>query len=123
MFITSLNVNFALRFRIFHCSDPYVKINMLYADQRMAKKKTRLKKRTLNPVFNESFLFDIPQDGLENISLEFQVLDHDRVTKNEVIGRLEIGPTCEPDTSQSLHWAEVLQNPRKQIAEWHKLTE
>ncbi|KAJ8029816.1 Synaptotagmin-4 [Holothuria leucospilota] len=104
-------------------ADPYVKINMLYGNQRMAKKKTRLKKRTLNPVFNESFLFDIPQEGLEDISLEFQVLDHDRVTKNEVIGRLEIGPSCEAETSQSLHWQEVLQNPRKQIAEWHKLTE
>lgn len=113
-----------LWFNFFNPADPYVKINMLYGNQRMAKKKTRLKKRTLNPVFNESFLFDIPQEGLEDISLEFQVLDHDRVTKNEVIGRLEIGTSCgEAETSQSLHWQEVLQNPRKQIAEWHKLTE
>merc|ERR1712203_121436 len=35
-------------------SDPYVKIYLLHKDQRISKKKTHVKKRTLNPVFNES---------------------------------------------------------------------
>lgn len=54
--------------------------------QRIAKKKTHVKKRTLSPVFNESFVFDIPQGGeaLDAVSLEFLLLDWDRVTKNEV---------------------------------------
>ena len=67
--------------------DPYVKIYLLYNDQRIAKKKTHVKKRTLNPVFNESFVFELPhlEEGLKNISLEFMLLDWDRVTKNEVI--------------------------------------
>lgn len=59
---------------------------LLYNGQRVAKKKTHVKKRTLNPVFNESFVFEIPNgaDSLANISLEFLLLDWDRVTKNEV---------------------------------------
>ncbi len=68
-------------------ADPYVKIYLLYNDQRIAKKKTHVKKRTLNPVFNESFVFDLPNlddEGLKNVSLEFLLLDWDRVTKNEV---------------------------------------
>ena len=68
--------------------DPYVKIYLLYNDQRIAKKKTHVKKRTLNPVFNESFVFELPHlgdDGLKHVSLEFMLLDWDRVTKNEVI--------------------------------------
>lgn len=67
-------------------ADPYVKIYLLYNGQRIAKKKTHVKKRTLSPVFNESFVFDIPTtgDGLANVSLEFLLLDWDRVTKNEV---------------------------------------
>lgn len=66
--------------------DPYVKIYLIYNNQRIAKKKTHVKKRTLNPVFNESFVFDLPkgEDGLGNITLEFMLLDWDRVTKNEV---------------------------------------
>lgn len=106
-------------------SDPYVKIYLLYNEQRIAKKKTHVKKRTLNPVFNESFVFDLPNlddQGLKNISLEFLLLDWDRVTKNEVIGRLDLGgPNC---TGSALnHWNEVVTSPRRQIAEWHKLQE
>lgn len=103
-------------------SDPYIKVYLLYNNQRIAKKKTHVKKRTLNPVYNESFLFDVPyNEGLANISLEFLVLDWDRMTKNEVVGRLEIGSKA---SSQEIHhWNEVMNCPRKQIAEWHKLTE
>ena len=69
------------------CSDPYVKIYLLHKDQRISKKKTHVKKRTLNPVFNESFVFDLPRtdNGLADIQLEFALLDWDRVTKNEVL--------------------------------------
>ncbi len=55
-------------------SDPYVKVYMLVNGQKVAKKKTHVKKRTLAPVYNESFLFDLPagQDPavLEQVSFE-----------------------------------------------------
>ncbi|KAK3602773.1 hypothetical protein CHS0354_027771 [Potamilus streckersoni] len=103
-------------------SDPYVKLYLLYNGQRIAKKKTHVKKRTLNPVFNESFVFDVPyNEGLQNISLEVLILDWDRMTKNEVIGRLEIGVRVPGHPGH--HWQEVMNCPRKQIAEWHKLLE
>ncbi|XP_075210861.1 synaptotagmin 4 [Lycorma delicatula] len=105
-------------------ADPYVKMYLLCNGQRIAKKKTHVKKRTLNPVFNESFVFEIPAgaDGLDNVHLEFMLLDWDRVTKNEVIGRLELGGS--KSTGAALHhWNEVCNSPRRQIAEWHKLRE
>ena len=73
-------------------ADPYVKIYLLYNEQRIAKKKTHVKKRTLSPVFNESFVFDIPTggDGLDCVSLEFLLLDWDRVTKNEVMNMSKV---------------------------------
>ncbi|XP_013393522.1 synaptotagmin-4-like isoform X2 [Lingula anatina] len=103
-------------------SDPYVKIYLLYDGQRVAKKKTHVKKRTVNPVFNESFVFDVPSnEGLENIGLELLLLDYDRVTKNEVIGRLDLG--VHTKGNELCHWSEVVNCPRKQIAQWHKLKE
>ena len=78
---------------------------MLCNEQRTGtKKKTHVKKKTLNPVFNESFVFDLPQhlegtgeggegggaNCIKNISFEFQLLDWDRVTKNEVRNRREL---------------------------------
>ena len=51
-----------------------------------------MKKRTLNPVFNESFVFDLPRtdNGLADVTLEFALLDWDRVTKNEVRWELKV---------------------------------
>lgn len=46
-------------------ADPYVKIYLLCNGQRIAKKKTHVKKRTLSPVFNESFAFDIPANEVK----------------------------------------------------------
>lgn len=68
-------------------ADPYVKIYLMYNSQRISKRKTHVKKRTLNPIFNESLTFEIPNgtEGLSKVSLEFAMLDWDRVTKNEVI--------------------------------------
>lgn len=85
-----------------------------------------MKKRTLSPVFNESFAFDIPSaegtgQTLEGVSLELMLLDWDRVTKNEVIGRLELGPNSSGTALN--HWKEVCNSPRRQIADWHKLRE
>jgi synaptotagmin-4 len=101
--------------------DPYVKIYLLFNGQRVAKKKTHVKKRTLNPVYNESFAFEVPgHEDLRNLSVEFQLLDWDRVTKNEMIGRLELGLGKGSELADK-HWSEVMNNPRKQIAEWHKL--
>ncbi|CAH0687897.1 unnamed protein product [Spodoptera exigua] len=105
-------------------ADPYVKMYLLYNGQRIAKKKTHVKKRTLNPVFNESFVFEVPaapNATLDHVSLELLVLDWDRVTKNEVIGRLELGAAGAGSARH--HWREVQAAPRRQIADWHKLKE
>jgi len=110
--------------------DPYVKVYLTYNGQRIAKKKTHIKKRTLNPVFNESFIFDLPttdptgaaaSNFLAGVSLEFVVLDWDQMTKNEIVGHLEIGAGS--GDAERAHWLEVVSCPRKQIASWHKLNE
>lgn len=106
----------------FSSSDPYVKVNVFYGRKRIAKKKTHVKKSTLNPVFNESFIYDIPPELLPEISVEFLVVDFDRTTKNEVLGRLLLG-LHSPAPSGSAHWKEVCENPRRQISKWHNLSE
>ncbi|XP_034356254.1 synaptotagmin-11 isoform X1 [Arvicanthis niloticus] len=102
--------------------NPYVKVNVYYGRKRIAKKKTHVKKCTLNPVFNESFIYDIPTDLLPDISIEFLVIDFDRTTKNEVVGRLILGAHS-VTASGAEHWREVCESPRKPIAKWHSLSE
>uniref|UniRef100_A0A1A8E3K5 Synaptotagmin XI n=1 Tax=Nothobranchius kadleci TaxID=1051664 RepID=A0A1A8E3K5_NOTKA len=103
-------------------ANPYVKVNVFYGRKRIAKKKTHVKKCTLNPVFNESFIYDIPPELLPEISVEFLVVDFDRTTKNEVLGRLLLG-LHSPSSSGTSHWREVCENPRRQISKWHNLSE
>lgn len=102
--------------------DPYVKVNVYYGRKRIAKKKTHVKKCTLDPVFNESFIYDIPTDLLPDISIEFLVIDFDRTTKNEVVGRLILGAHS-VTASGAEHWREVCESPRKPVAKWHCLSE
>ncbi|KAM3872717.1 synaptotagmin-11-like [Diretmus argenteus] len=103
-------------------ANPYVKVNVFYGRKRIAKKKTHVKKCTLNPVFNESFIYDVPPELLPEISVEFLVVDFDRTTKNEVLGRLPLG-LHSPCSSGASHWREVCENPRRQISKWHNLSE
>ncbi|XP_007895398.1 synaptotagmin-4 [Callorhinchus milii] len=102
-------------------ADPYVKVNLYHDKKRISKKKTHVKKCTLNPVFNELFVFDIPCEGIENISVEFLVIDFDRMTKNEIIGRLVLGASTEGTVGE--HWREICEHPRRQIAKWHCLSD
>ncbi|XP_051526283.1 synaptotagmin-11-like [Myxocyprinus asiaticus] len=102
--------------------NPYVKVNVFYGRKRIAKKKTHVKKCTLNPVFNESFIYDVPAELMPDISVEFLVIDFDSTTKNEVVGRLVLGGQS-PIPSGVTHWREVCDNPRRQIAKWHNLSE
>ncbi|XP_072138437.1 synaptotagmin-11a isoform X2 [Mobula birostris] len=103
-------------------SDPYVKVNVYYGQRRVAKKKTHVKKCTLNPVFNESFVFDVGADSLRDVSVEFLVIDFDRTTKNAVVGCAMLGANS-PSPSGLDHWREICETPRRQLAKWHPLIE
>ena len=45
---------------------------------RIKKKKTTVKKNTLNPVYNEAMVFDVPQENVEDVYLFVKVIDYDR---------------------------------------------
>lgn len=69
-------------------SDPYVKVWLMHKDKRVEKKKTVVMKRCLNPVFNESFPFDVPAHVLRETTIIITVMDKDRLSRNDVIGKV-----------------------------------
>ncbi|GAB0094917.1 GTPase-activating protein [Sergentomyia squamirostris] len=43
--------------------DPYVVLSALYSNNRVIKKRTKIRKKTINPVFDEAVVFDMSVDG------------------------------------------------------------
>ncbi|WAR09312.1 SYT7-like protein [Mya arenaria] len=60
-------------------SDPYVKMWLCFGKERMEKKKTSIKMRSLNPVYNESFMFEIQWDKIREAHIEVTVMDFDKL--------------------------------------------
>lgn len=102
-------------------SDPYVKIALYQGNKRLKKKKTTIKKRTLNPYFNESFTFEVPFEQIQKVTLIITVVDYDRIGTSEPIGRVLLG--CNSTGTELRHWSDMLANPRRPIAQWHTLQE
>ncbi|XP_048401549.1 synaptotagmin VIII [Stegostoma tigrinum] len=100
-------------------SDPYVKIRLMLNKKKFKKKKTTVKKNTLNPYFNESFTFDVTFEEIQKVQLVISVWDHDKLSKNDAIGKLFLG--CDATGNQLRHWSDMLANPRRPIAQWHTL--
>ncbi|TRY55729.1 hypothetical protein DNTS_010296 [Danionella cerebrum] len=101
--------------------DPYVKVSLMCDGRRLKKRKTSTKRNTLNPVYNEAIVFDVPPESIDQISLLIAVMDYDRVGHNEVIGVCRVGNDAEGLGRE--HWNEMLTYPRKPIAHWHPLVE
>ncbi|KAJ3090649.1 hypothetical protein HK102_003097 [Quaeritorhiza haematococci] len=70
--------------------------------------RTQICKRTLNPVWNEDFRFEVSDDAdLQNEPLEIKVMDYDQITYNDAIGTvfIDLNPLLTWDsTSQIAGW-------------------
>ncbi|NXR27386.1 SYT1 protein, partial [Cinclus mexicanus] len=100
-------------------SDPFVKVHLILNRKKWKKKRTSVKKNTLSPYFNEVFVFEVPFSQIQNVDVVISVWDHDKVTKNEPIGKLFLG--CRATGNQLRHWSDMLSNPRRPLAQWHIL--
>ncbi|XP_061606320.1 synaptotagmin Va isoform X3 [Phyllopteryx taeniolatus] len=87
-------------------SDPYVKVYML--PDKKKKFETKVQRKNLCPVFNETFIFKIPYTELGGQTLVLQVFDFDRFGKHDVIGQIKI-PMNTVDLGQPMHeWRDLI---------------
>ncbi|XP_076273902.1 synaptotagmin 1 isoform X2 [Rhynchophorus ferrugineus] len=100
-------------------SDPYVKIALMQNGKRLKKKKTSIKKCTLNPYYNESFTFEVPFEQIQKVNLVVTVVDYDRIGTSEPIGKVVLGYNA--SGTELRHWSDMLASPRRPIAQWHTL--
>ncbi|XP_049645345.1 rabphilin-3A [Suncus etruscus] len=100
-------------------SDPFVKLWLKPDMGKKAKHKTQIKKKTLNPEFNEEFFYDIKHSDLAKKSLDISVWDYDIGKSNDYIGGCQLGISAKGERLK--HWYECLKNKDKRIERWHQL--
>ena len=71
-------------------SDPYVKLYLLPDKSKGGKRKTKVKKHTLNPFFDETLKFQISLSALESRTLWLTVWHSDMFGRNDFLGEVSI---------------------------------
>uniref|UniRef100_A0A8D0BEX5 Synaptotagmin-like protein 1 n=1 Tax=Salvator merianae TaxID=96440 RepID=A0A8D0BEX5_SALMN len=71
-------------------SDPYVKAYLLPDKSNHSKRKTAVKKRTLDPIFNETLKYKVEKSDLQGRILNLSVWHHDSLSRNLFMGEVEI---------------------------------
>ncbi|NXA83065.1 SYTL4 protein, partial [Thryothorus ludovicianus] len=71
-------------------SNPYVKTYLLPDKSRQGKRKTTIKRNTINPLYNELLKYEINKSLLLARTLQFSVWHHDRFGRNTFLGEVEV---------------------------------
>ncbi|NXO17900.1 SYTL4 protein, partial [Oriolus oriolus] len=71
-------------------SNPYVKTYLLPDKSRQGKRKTTIKRNTINPLYNELLKYEISKSLLLARTLQFSVWHHDRFGRNTFLGEAEV---------------------------------
>ncbi|KAM5289747.1 synaptotagmin-like protein 4 isoform 2-T2 [Glossophaga mutica] len=72
------------------CSNPYVKTYLLPDKSRQGKRKTSIKRDTVNPLYDEIFRYEIPESLLAQRTLQFSVWHHGRFGRNTFLGEADV---------------------------------
>ncbi|NXU70667.1 SYTL4 protein, partial [Oreotrochilus melanogaster] len=71
-------------------SNPYVKTYLLPDKSRQGKRKTSIKRNTINPLYNELLKYEISKPLLLARTLQFSVWHYDRFGRNTFLGEVEV---------------------------------
>ncbi|XP_033328838.2 synaptotagmin 7 isoform X2 [Megalopta genalis] len=92
-------------------SDPYVRVTLL--PDKKHRLETKIKRRTLNPRWNETFYFEgFPIQKLQSRVLHLHVFDYDRFSRDDSIGEIFL-PLCQVDFSEKPSFWKALKPPAK----------
>lgn len=92
----------------------------MYDGKQLKRVKTTVHPSNLNPAFNETFSFDVPQNAVEKVYFSLAVCHFYEEKKAKMIGRVYLGLNFGQDAREQ--WTSMLQNPRKKIVQSYKIT-
>lgn len=113
--------------------DSFIKCYLLPDKSSSGKRKTRVVKNSINPVWEEKFTYekvDLSELAHER-ALEIVVWDSNKGSSNEFIGGIRVGPTPKPGRKhkewmdsigdEANHWESVMSHAGEWQEMWHTL--
>uniref|UniRef100_A0A914GYD0 Rabphilin n=1 Tax=Globodera rostochiensis TaxID=31243 RepID=A0A914GYD0_GLORO len=100
-------------------SDPYCKVSLTPLATKAHRLRTTIKKRTLNPEFNEVLQFIVPFKDLPRKTLVIGVYDYDVGRHDDYIGGIVLSTAAPGERGRQ--WQQVIENPGKTFEHWHRL--
>ncbi|XP_022530426.2 synaptotagmin-like protein 2 isoform X2 [Astyanax mexicanus] len=100
--------------------DPYVKCFVLPDTSKKSRQKTRVLKRTANPVFNHTMVYDgFRAEDLKEACIELTVWDRDRLA-NHLLGGLRMGLGTGKSYGVNVDW---MDSTAEEMALWERMME
>ncbi|CAM5102928.1 unnamed protein product [Eretmochelys imbricata] len=101
----------------------YVKLTLLNSmGQEMSKCKTSIRRGQPNPVYKETFIFQVALFQLSDVTLILSVYNKRSMKRKEMIGWISLGLNSSGEEELN-HWTEMKESKGQQICRWHSLLE
>ncbi|XP_040497743.1 synaptotagmin-16 isoform X2 [Ursus maritimus] len=103
--------------------DTYGKLFLLNSvGQEMSRCKTSIRRGQPNPVYKETFVFQVALFQLSDVTLMISVYNRRTMKRKEMIGWMALGQNSSGEEEQD-HWEEMKETKGQQICRWHTLLE
>ncbi|XP_073904508.1 synaptotagmin-14 isoform X2 [Castor canadensis] len=101
----------------------YVKLTLLNSmGQEMSKCKTSIRRGQPNPVYKETFVFQVALFQLSDVTLILSVYNKRSMKRKEMIGWISLGLNSSGEEELN-HWTEMKESKGQQVCRWHALLE
>ncbi|XP_053568720.1 synaptotagmin-14 [Bombina bombina] len=101
----------------------YVKLTLLNSmGQEMSKCKTSVRRGQPNPLYKETFIFQVALFQLSDVTLILSVYNKRSMKRREMIGWISLGLNSSGDEELN-HWTEMKESKGQQVCRWHTLLE
>ncbi|XP_053919417.1 synaptotagmin-14 isoform X5 [Cuculus canorus] len=109
--------------QVYIIRDTYVKLTLLNSmGQEMSKCKTSVRRGQPNPVYKETFVFQVALFQLSDVTLILSVYNKRSMKRKEMIGWISLGLNSSGEDELS-HWSEMKESKGQQVCRWHTLLE
>ncbi|XP_035284738.1 synaptotagmin-16 isoform X2 [Anguilla anguilla] len=103
--------------------DTYGKMTLLNSmGQEISRCKTSIRRGQPNPVYKETFVFQVALFQLSDVTLMISIYNRRSMKRKEMVGWVSMGQNSSGEEEQ-LHWQDMKESRGQQVCRWHVLLE